>query len=91
MIPEEPSFRVEARIIRRGPDGSLVVYEVKLVRPFKRVYEAEVETIDDATAEAVVSTILRQVVAELGPQLLVAARGAQGRPLPGAEGTRTVQ
>jgi len=64
---------------------------VKLVQPFRRVYEAQAETIDDATAEAVASTILRQMVAEVAPRLLAAVRAAQGRPVPGAEGTGTVQ
>ena len=64
---------------------------MKLVQPFKRVYEAATEVIDDATAEAVATNILRQAMAEIAPQLLATVRAAQGRPLPGAEGAGTVQ
>ncbi|MBP2229691.1 hypothetical protein J2847_002990 [Azospirillum agricola] len=61
------------------------------MQPLKRVYESATEMIDDTTAEAVATNIPQQMLSEVAPQLLAAVRAAQGRPLPCAEGTGTVQ
>ncbi|WP_372399861.1 hypothetical protein ABMY26_33925 [Azospirillum sp. HJ39] len=40
--------------------GSLVIYEVMLTQPYRRVYEAHMETRNDATAEAIATNIFQE-------------------------------
>jgi hypothetical protein len=70
---------VESFCWRRGPDGSLAVYELSTRVPFQRAYESEVETIDYATAAEVAGSMVKQVVIELMPLLVDAVRATQGK------------
>jgi hypothetical protein len=69
---------VEAHCWRRGPDGSIAIYEIDTRRPVQRVFEAEIETIDDATAGQVSGSIFRQIAIELVPLVVHAVMSTQG-------------
>jgi len=69
---------VEANCWRRGPGGSIAVYTLHPGKNWSRVYESEIETIDDRTARAVAESVITQLANELYPRLLDAVRATQG-------------
>jgi hypothetical protein len=75
----DSQWLVEAHCWRRGPDGSIAVYSLSTRRPFQRVFETELETIDDATTAEVAGSMFRQIARELVPLVVQAVRATQGR------------
>jgi hypothetical protein len=75
---ENQEWLVKAHCWRRGPDGSIAVYEISPQKPFVRVFETEVETIDDRTAAAVTASMIQQLVTELSPLIMRAVLATQG-------------
>jgi hypothetical protein len=72
-------WTVTAHCWRRGPGGSIACYALGQSKAWTRCYEHEGSaTISDETAEAVVSSMVQQLVSEVFPKLLYAVLGAQG-------------
>jgi hypothetical protein len=78
---DDSQWLVEAHCWRRGPDGSLAVYELSTRKPFQRAVEAPVETIDDAAVVKVATSTFQQLVNELGPLIVRAVSATQGHDL----------